>query len=93
MQPAAAGSENTPSGFASCALALSTAAFWSSVDGRMLEADDVHAGHLELHGDALVLDGDVERAVAVHVRAELAVLFLGAGRGRQQGHRRKGERG
>ena len=80
VQPAAAGSENTPSGFASRALAFSTAAFWSSVDGRVLEADDVHAGHLQLHGDALVLDGDVQRAVAVHVRAELAVLLLGAGR-------------
>ncbi len=59
---------------------------------RMLEADDVHAGHLQLHGNALVLDSDVQRAVAVHVRAEFAVLFLGTRGGRQQGHRGKGER-
>ena len=37
----------------------------------VLEGSDVHAGHLELHGDALVLHRDVEIAVAVHVGAEL----------------------
>ena len=43
--------------------------------GRVLEADDVHARHLERHGYLVALDGDVERAVAVNVRAELAMLL------------------
>jgi hypothetical protein len=59
----------------------------------VLEADDVHAGHLQLHGDPLILDSDVERAVPVHVRAKLAVFFLGARRGHHEGDRHKGERG
>ena len=92
LQPAAAGSLNTSSGFASSAFAFSTAAFWSSVRRGVLEADDVHAGHLQLHGDAFVLDRDVERAVAVHVGAELAMLLLGAqGRGQGDGRQRGDE--
>ena len=51
----------------------------------MLEADDVHAGNLELHGDALVLDRDVEGAVAVHVGSKLTVLILGASASGQRG--------
>ena len=37
----------------------------------MLEADDVHAGNDEFHFDFLAFDGDVERTLAVDVRAEL----------------------
>ena len=45
----------------------------------VLEADDVGAGHLKFHRDAVALDGDVQLAVAVLVRPQLAVL-LGDGR-------------
>jgi hypothetical protein len=50
----------------------------------VLEADDVHAGHLQLHRHAFVLDCDVEGAMPVLVSAELAVLLLGTRRGGRQ---------
>ena len=44
---------------------------------RVFEADDVHARDLELQGDACVLDGDVQRAMAVRMGPELTVRVLG----------------
>jgi hypothetical protein len=48
----------------------------------MLEADNVHAGNDEFHFDFLAFDGDVERTLAVNMRAKLTMLrFFGEGRG------------
>ena len=47
----------------------------------MLEADNVHAGNDEFHFDFLAFDGDVERTLAVNMRAKLTMLrFFGEGR-------------
>ena len=45
--------------------------------GRVLEADEVHPGHLQLHGHLAAFHGDVERSASVLVGAELAMLIGG----------------
>ncbi len=51
----------------------------------VLEADDVHAGRDKFHLDLLAFDGDIQRTLAVNVRAELPVLrLLPRGPGRQE---------
>src|SRR5436190_10466815 len=45
--------------------------------GRVLEADEVHPGHLQLHGHLVAFHGNVERSASVLVDAKLTVLIGG----------------
>jgi hypothetical protein len=45
----------------------------------MLEAGDVRSGGLQLQGDAIAFDGNLEAPVSMLVGAELPMLVLGQG--------------